>query len=599
MKAPLAIYVVYHSEYNKASQIFSKIYKWLCRDVRNSLSDGLDIPVYFATETNGFEVDFERAEKTCVIVLSDEHLVHAKDVFLPKIIGWHGMTDYEKHIMVCPVKLCKYAFDAFPNDVPDQCIVLEHEDIETDWDEFQTRIYDCLIRFIKNKDSKVRIFVSHSKRDKDKIGEVRAKELARYLRDDTKLDSFFDVTDIVDGRRFDQQIMRGVENALLMILYTNTYSDREWCRRELIAAKDHNVPTVVVMMLDGVAKRIFPYIGNVPCVEFKGGWREPINLLLRTALDEYHEQELLTSLRQDREDVQTLPFPPELYNLLSMPNDKSCVLYPEPPLGQEELTILKQAHEGVSFVTPMEFASAGLDLKGKYIAISISNSEDAARYGMGQEMLDDVSIEISKHVLKAGGKMIYGGNLSKNGFTKLFANLSDQFGAFEKSDSIVRYFKNYLAWPYYVDMDEKTAQEYEHYRVELVKVEKGSDGADSLTKMRKEMEKDASARIVVGGKMTGFAGSMPGILEEFQIALTAKHPVYVVGGFGGAARYIGDMVSGARLCDEQYAWLKDIAFDNLCNGLSRDENMRLFETTNAIEIVSLLLKGLKNTLYEA
>ena len=66
MKAPLAIYVVYHTHNAKAHVIFSKIYKLFCRDIRNSLSDGLDIPVFFATEETHFNVDFDRAEKTFV-----------------------------------------------------------------------------------------------------------------------------------------------------------------------------------------------------------------------------------------------------------------------------------------------------------------------------------------------------------------------------------------------------------------------------------------------------------------------------------------------------------------------------------------------------
>lgn len=596
MKAPLALYVVYHTHYVLAREIFSRIYKLFCRDIRNSLSDGLDIPVYFATEETNFKVDFDRGEKTCILILADGELVRAKDNLLPKIEEWNARDLSEEKIMISVVKLNSYAFDILPPEVPEQCIELPSFDLMDNWSEFQTRMYDCLIRLIKSKHEKLRIFVSHSKKDPGKTGEERARKLVEYLNNETKLDSFFDVKDILDGRCFDKQIERGVENALLMVLYTNTYSDREWCRRELIAAKDHDVPTIVVMMLDGVAKRVFPYIGNIPCIKYADDWREPINLLLRTALDEYYEKRLLESLCDDRETIKAMPSPPELYNLRSLHNGISQVLYSEPPLGREELSILKQAYEYIDFVTPMEYASAGLNLAGKYIAISISNSEDAHIYGVGQEMLDDLSIEISKHILKAGGKMIYGGDLREGGFTELFANLSDQYGAFEKSASTVRYFKNYIAWPYYQNMDEKIEQEYEHSRVELVKVAQRDNNADSLTLMREEMEHNANARIVVGGKMSGYSGCIPGILEEFKIALSHEHPLFVVGGFGGAAKYIGDVINGSHVCDEKYSWLNDIKFDSLRNGLNDDENRCLFSSTNIVEIISLVLKGLKNTL---
>lgn len=599
MKAPLALYVVYHTRYAEASTLFADIYKWLCRDIRNSLSDGLDIPVFFATEETTFVVDFERAEKTFVLVLADDELVRAKDRIIPKIREWRALDPSEDKIMICPVQLSDYSFDLFPSDVPEQFIILPSYDIKANWSEFQTRMYDSLIRLIRIKHDKLRIFVSHSKRDADKLGIKRAKELVQYLNEETKLDSFFDAKDILEGKCFDKQIEKGVENALLMVLYTNTYSDREWCRRELIAAKDHDVPTIVVMMMNGVAKRVFPYIGNIPCVEFADDWREPINLLLRTALDEYHEKQLLESLRGDRSEVIVNPFPPELYNLRSLRDSIVQVLYPEPPLGQEELSILKQAHEAVDFVTPMEYASVGLNLEGKHIAISISNSEDAHKYGVGQEMLDDISIEISKHILKAGGKMIYGGVLRDGSFTELFANLSDQYGAFEKSASMVRYFKNFIAWPYYEAITAADENKYEHNRVELVRVEKEKDEQTSLTKMRVEMENNTHARIVVGGRLIGYSGRMPGIIEEFKIAIEAGHPVYLVGGFGGAARYAADVLSGAIEAEDSFAWMNGLKITNLQNGLSDDENKRLFVSTNAMEIVSLILKGLNNTLHHA
>lgn len=596
MKAPLAIYVVYHTHNVNAHEIFSKIYKVFCRDIRNSLSDGLDIPVYFATEETNFTIDFERAEKTFVLVLADDELVRAKDSIIPKIREWRALDPSEDKIMICPVQLSDYSFDLFPSDVPEQFIKLPSFDVKANWLEFQTRIYDSLIRLVQIKHDKLRVFVSHSKRDADKLGTNRAKDLVQYLNEETKLDSFFDVKDILEGKCFDKQIEKGVDNALLMVLYTNTYSDREWCRRELIAAKDHDVPTVVVMMMNGVAKRVFPYIGNIPCIEFAGDWREPINLLLRTALDEYYEKQLLESLCAGRSEVMVNPFPPELYNLRSLQDGITQVLYPEPPLGQEELSILKQAHEAVDFVTPMEYASVGMNLEGKYIAISISNSEDAHKYGVGQEMLDDISIEISKHILKVGGKMIYGGVLRDGSFTELFANLSDQYGAFEKSASTIRYFKNFIAWPNYETITAADENKYEHNRVELVRVEKEKDEPTSLTKMRVEMENNAHARIVVGGRMMGYSGIMPGIIEEFKIAIEADHPVYVVGGFGGAARYVANVLSGVTEVEDSFAWMKGLNISNLRNGLSEEENKLLFVSTNAMEIVSLILKGLKNSL---
>ena len=113
MKAPLAIYLVYHSNYNDSEKVFSELYKLFCRDVRSSLSDGLDIPVYYVTNENGYEVDFDRADRTCVILCSDSNLVMDKVNIMHKINEWHKLEDFENRIMLCPIKLCNFAFDCF------------------------------------------------------------------------------------------------------------------------------------------------------------------------------------------------------------------------------------------------------------------------------------------------------------------------------------------------------------------------------------------------------------------------------------------------------------------------------------------------------
>lgn len=37
----------------------------------------------------------------------------------------------------------------------------------------------------------------------------------------------------------------------------------------------------------------------------------------------------------------------------------------------------------------------------------------------------------------------------------------------------------------------------------------------SLLKMRKEMESESDARVILGGRTYGFSGFLPGIIEEF------------------------------------------------------------------------------------
>lgn len=639
MNAPLAIYMAYHKKYAEGTNLYSRMYKLLCRDAHDMTMDGLDIPVYFTTDGN---VDVTRGKRIAVIWLIDEYMYRDKK-YVEVMREWLNKAD-DKNLSVLPVKLFKYAFDAVPSNKPIQSIALPTDSIEDNWEEFQTRIYDYLIRFFKGEIlSRVNIFISHSKRDKDNVGEIRAKELRDYLRANTKLYSFFDVNDIQDGVRFDSRIEQGVENALLMVLFTNTYSSREWCKREVIVAKKKNVPTIAVFMLDGHVKRVFPYIGNIPSTAYNKDWRLAINLLLRTALDQYHEEELLKEVAGP-DDV-CLPFAPEAFNLRSVGEDKRLI-YPEPPLGKGEIDLLKEIKNVRGISTPMECWATNVDFAGKNIAISVSESDDISQYGCGLETMDDLMIELPKHILCTNGRMVYGGDLRVNGYTKLFADLSYQYGQREEEDALVMYFTNYLSWPLYLKDKENfvhVESDYGHHRVDLKTVGPSDvvpeeyrhkwvspDTTEhlywwgkSLTIMRETMEGKVCARVLAGGRISGFKGCMPGLIEEFKLAWEEGHPVYLIGGLGGAIRMISNVIRGIMSAEElllevsksngykellafynskgeniDYNWLESITIDSLCenNGLDEDDNRLLFSSTNVMEIVSLVLKGLKEKL---
>ena len=298
------------------------------------------------------------------------------------------------------------------------------------------------------------------------------------------------------------------------------------------------------------------------------------------------------------------------------------------------------------FRTPMEQQAEEYKLNDAQIAISVSDSEDLPLLGIGREMLCDLTVELSRHILKAGGKMIYGGDLRKDGYTKLFRDLSDQYGKYEKEKHDVTYFTNYLSWPIYNKMSMLDKADYLSCRVQLVECEPSvAVSADmkndfvppvnvdlrymwatSLTAMRQNAELQAKARVLVGGKLKGFSGCMAGIVEEFIIARKANHPVYLIGGFGGAAKLLSEIIEKDAVksevllniaCEDakyrelfgyydaqgehiDYSILDTIILADLRNnGLTDDENLRLFHSVNIMEIVSLVQKGLSKTLNHA
>lgn len=243
--------------------------------------------------------------------------------------------------------------------------------------------------------------------------------------------------------------------------------------------------------------------------------------------------------------------------------------------------------------------------------------------------------------------MIYGGDLRKDGYTKLFRDLSDQYGKYEKEKHDVIYFTNYLSWPIYNKMSMVDKADYLSCRVQLVECEPSvavpadikNDfvppvnvdlrymWATSLTSMRQYAELQAKARVLVGGKTKGFSGCMAGIVEEFITAKQANHPVYLIGGFGGAAKLLTEIIekkNGLKAeallniaCEDDkyrelyghyeakgqhidYSMIDSINVKDLrYNGLTDEENLKLFHSVNIMEIVSLVLKGLSNSLNHA
>jgi hypothetical protein len=158
--------------------------------------------------------------------------------------------------------------------------------------------------------------------------------------------------------------------------------------------------------------------------------------------------------------------------------------------------------------------------------------------------------------------------------------------------------------------------------------------ARGMSEMRQLQTQQVQARIVLGGK-TGptaatadrpakwYRSRVPGVLEEVLCSLQQQQPVYLVGGFGGCARMVADLLQGihrpemsweyqkgaphAEAMRQLYAsrglewwsykemtdFLRQQGVAGLRNGLTQEENQELFTTTDDDRIVALLLQGLR------
>ena len=608
MQTPLSVYLLIDKNNRLASEIFNRFYTLLCRDVEEPLSDGLDIPVYFISNDENGEIksiDFQQSEKNAIFFFADMAVYLGDTKWRDYILRLNEQIESGTPAVLYSVKQFEYATDlGFIN--KDQMILPPNDDIITGWDEVSSRIYDCLIRYMKDMpQDKLKLFISHAKRD----GLGVAENLRNSLRSKTKLDSFFDKNDIIEGVDFEKQIKENVKSSLLMVLDSDAYGTRQWCQKEILCAKKYGVPIVVVDMHSDVITRTFPYMGNVPSIRLNDDNLDTaINLLLRTGLRYEFQKNYLTKIVKEgnNDDFDILSYQPELLDMHML--EKNNVLYPEPPVSEEERRILNSTKK--KFITPLE--KEGLLLDGKFISISVSNTNENRP---DEIMLRDMVVEISRYILNAGGKILYGGSGSRDGYVNLFSQISEKYGKI-KAESEGKdvpedeaYIYNYYAWPYMnvLSDDERAYLKHCHLcakqiypngiseeQKKLIPSTQDEEGKkqiiSSLSHMRDVRSSEAMAFIIVGGKTKGSLTPSPGILEEYIKARATKKPIFLLGGFGGEAALISKSVISRETIIES---IQDDTYESLNNELSEEDNIRLLSSTNVLEVIGLIIKGLK------
>jgi SLOG cluster2/TIR domain len=543
----------------------------------------------------------------------------------------------------------------------------------------------------------VQLFISHAKKDLPQtIAEGPVKAILA-TSDELPIKKWYDSSDIPVGGKFDEEIVAGVLNSsALVVVLTDTWSSREWCRREILEAKLAARPLVVVDALEARVIRLFPYLGNAVTLRWRAAIAAPDEASddawnKRRALWEAEdamlvvEAALLEALRYQHEHRRlqqsvrapevALGTPPEALTLAHLPAGTTRVWYPDPPLGREELDRLlptgaiEAAHK-IDLTTPLsELARWDRPPGIQTIAVSLSNAPDTDLYGGSPEHLATFADDLVLYLLIAGLRVAYGGVLGHDALQN-GAVVGDDINYVERLLAMVRShsillsgvvgkppvpIENWVAWPIHLNFGDTQLDVYGQeatlkdlsppadLNVDTKELQANDKGffppkalvqryawARSLTFMREQMQAGTSARVAMGGKLTGYQGLWPGVLEEGVITLRAGQPLYLLGLFGGAARLLIDAlcgvarqeltsdglatVPGANELRDEYrrrgitvqspeelaAELKQRGAAGLSaalnNGLSEDENLELVRSDDPQRIVALILGGLRKKL---
>ena len=300
-----ALYVMWHPLYREGRKIADRLRKHFGRDLYRAVEEERGVSVLERSESSPdahtpLPIDWDDAEFTAVVVLAEATLVddyewvnHVRSIaqiahergisagFFPVTMDRRGLE----------LEVAQQALRWDLWDVPDTnpaqrlvsdlthefCRMLRHR---LDSLGSTTDGRELLGRYLE----KIQVFLSHSKHDDS--GESVAHSIHDWIHAHSPLGSFFDVHDIPPGLPFDEVLLHQIGAGAVVAVYTDSYSSREWCRREVIEAKRRLVPMIVVDCLRDVDPRGMAYLGNVPVVRMEPGRTDRIAAIASCLLDE-------------------------------------------------------------------------------------------------------------------------------------------------------------------------------------------------------------------------------------------------------------------------------------------------------------------------
>jgi hypothetical protein len=385
----LVVYVAWHPAFSLGERLARHLFDHYRRDLYASVIGGTGLPVVYRSVDASdagrpLDIDLSESETTAIVLLIDENWAKS-DAW----VSWANRMQEDSETQGLRTRVFPVTIDSVAAELP----LIEQAAAWHTWDE--STYDDSLRRLIANLTyqfcrmlrsylehlrrpdepdaalekylKKVEIFLSHSKHDSD--GEKIAREIRERLSAGDGLGSFFDVHDIPIGLAWGKVLLQKVRTSAMVAIHTDTYSSREWCRREILEAKRWSVPLVVAHCVHDVDERAFPYLGNVPQVRMDSTIPARIDVVVSRLLDEVLKEFLWQCWTQMMADVTVdnvifVPRSPELIMLASLDDGaraETTLVYPDPALGAEEERLFEVVAPKVRLRSRIEWlAESGL-----------------------------------------------------------------------------------------------------------------------------------------------------------------------------------------------------------------------------------------------
>lgn len=352
----------------------------------------------------------------------------------------------------------------------------------------------------------------------------------------------------------------------------------------------------------------------------------------------------------------------------SRENKHVWIIHPDPPIFPAEHDAIVDCaslagfdRQNIHVTTPRTVAFETVSTEGKSspgydrnsvlnslhnvtLGISASYGEDMPYFGLQPQHLELVMSKIAQAMVVCGGKFTYAGgqlvnspNLAlrllretKQVFTqiRLQQNRSGSLRGNVVPHSPTAAFRLTPLFSCILDveaLDEiaSLSRDIASYgEINIVGTDENTDdGYEStlhtkthrLSAHRESLPMYCNARLAISGKMNpasivnpnGYQGVMPGIIEESLYTLRAGQPLFIAGGFGGAAAVLSDIVNKTDIYSGQPHLIKsaydqhkdtleeiEYLYNPLSTGLDAGDIHRLATTRRPYEVARLVIKGL-------
>ena len=379
-----AIYVAWHPSYEPGGEMATRLYQHFRRDLFTNVAGGVGLSVLYRSAA--------ASDRPAPVPLGDSHIAVVFVLLSKAMTTDPAWRDYVRELLAdtnergLTARVIPVCMDGHGLNIIDTINAVRYDAWSERHETREVRLISALTyelsrilrTYIASNDhpgvavdqldvylEKVSVFLSHSKHDA--YGEKIALAIRQFLSDNSSLSQFFDVRDIPAGLPFPMVLERYVQESAVVAIYTDSYSSREWCRREIIEAKRTDRPLVVADCIDEIDERSFPYLGNVPVIRMEPRAMERIPYVVARLLDEVFKDYLWAarlSHDQRRSDatVRFLSRTPELIAFagikVAVTATPPAIVYPDPPLGAEEEQLFHDVRADLTLMPYSEYAAA-------------------------------------------------------------------------------------------------------------------------------------------------------------------------------------------------------------------------------------------------